>query len=235
MNEVITVNGDSSAARLMEVQRRIAAACGRCGRDPETVQLLAVSKTVAPEAVRALYDCGQRIFGESRIQEAVQKIPLCPGDIQWHMIGHLQTNKVAAAVRGFSVFHSLDSLRVIQALGSAAEIAGSRVQAYLQVNVSGESAKYGMAPADLPEALEVLSEIYSIEVAGLMTIPPFAPDPEAARPHFRALRELRDRTEAACNCSLPGLSMGMTHDLEVAVEEGATCVRVGSALFGERR
>lgn len=235
MNDADSVSEDSSAARLADVKKRISAACGRCGRDPGDVQLLAVSKTVKPEAVRDLYDCGQRLFGESRIQEAMQKIQMCPGDIEWHMIGHLQTNKVPLAVRYFSFFHSLDSLRVISALGEAAEKAGSRIKAYLQLNVSGESSKYGMQPADLPEALELLSGIYSIEVAGLMTIPPFTPDAEAARPHFRALRELRDRTEAACNCSLPGLSMGMTHDLEVAVEEGATCVRVGSALFGERR
>lgn len=223
----------SLADNLAAVRARIAAACARAGRAPEAVRLLAVSKTYGPEAVREAAAAGQRLFGENRVQEAAAKIPECPGNLEWHLVGHLQGNKAAAAARLFDWVHSVDSAKLLEALDRHAGEAGRILQVLVQVNVSGERSKSGLAPAAAADAVAAGDALRNVQVRGLMTIPPLTEDPEAARPHFRRLRELRDAW-AAAGRDLPELSMGMTHDLEVAVEEGATFVRVGTGVFGAR-
>lgn len=220
--------------RLAKVRDRIRAACEWCGRNPEDVRLLAVSKTQPPEQVEAAAAAGQAVFGENRVQEAAAKIPRCPGHLEWHLVGHLQSNKVNAAVRLFSTIHSVDSIERLGQLNRACENAGRDMQVFLQLNVSGEASKFGMPPDTLAPALEAATGLVRLEVAGLMTIPPLSEDPERARGFFRALREARDQARDATGFALPELSMGMSHDLEVAVEEGATWVRVGSDIFGAR-
>ena len=219
---------------LAAVRRRMAAACARAGRGVDAVKLLAVSKTYGPEAVRAAAEAGQRMFGENRVQEAAAKIPECPGNVQWHLIGHLQGNKAAVAARLFDWVHSVDSVKLLEALDRHAGEAGRRLNVLVQVNVSGECAKSGLAPGGVREVLERANTLAHMQVCGLMTIPPLAEDPEKARPCFRELRERRDEWAAATGVELGELSMGMTHDLEVAIEEGATIVRVGTGIFGAR-
>lgn len=221
-------------ANLDAVHRRIAAACARCGRDPADVRLLAVSKTYSPSAVREAAACGQRLFGENRVQEAAVKVPACPGTLEWHLIGHLQSNKAAAAARLFDWVHSVDSPKILRLLDAHAAAAGKRLSVLLEVNVSGELSKSGAAPDAVPELLEMASSLECTEIRGLMTVPPIAENPEDARPHFRRLRELRDAWTEAYGVTLGELSMGMTHDMEVAIEEGATFVRVGTGIFGAR-
>ncbi|HSR87511.1 MAG TPA: YggS family pyridoxal phosphate-dependent enzyme, partial [Pontiella sp.] len=191
----------------------------------------AVSKTKPPEAIREGADCGLRLFGENKVQEAQAKIPLCPSGLEWHLIGHLQSNKAKVAANLFQMIHSVDSLKLLQALDAHAE---TTLPVLLQVNVSGEKSKSGMAPGEVAGAVEAANQMRKIEVHGLMTIPPFSIDPERARVHFAALRELRDRLQAETGTPLPELSMGMSHDLEVAIEEGSTWVRIGTDLFGSR-
>ena len=222
------------AENLETVRGRIAAACARAGRAPESVRLLAVSKTYGPDAVRAAAAAGQRLFGENRVQEAAAKIPECPGNLEWHLIGHLQSNKAALAARLFDWVHSVDSAKLLEALDRHAADAGRTLRALVQVNVSGERAKSGLAPAAVPDVLALADRLRNVRIVGLMTIPPLAEDPETARPFFRKLRELRDGWAAATGFDLAELSMGMTHDLEVAIEEGATFVRVGTGIFGAR-
>jgi pyridoxal phosphate enzyme (YggS family) len=222
------------AERVEQVRQRIRDACGRAGREPDSVQLVAVTKKVPPAVVREAAECGLTVFGENRVQEARQKIPLCPSGLEWHMIGHLQRNKAAEAARYFSMVHSVDSVRLLEALNSACDRQGVVMPVCLEVNVSGEGSKYGLQPGETAAALEQAGGCMSLDVVGLMTIPPFDPEPETARPFFRQLRELRDRLRAETGWELPELSMGMTNDFEVAIEEGATRVRVGSALFGSR-
>jgi hypothetical protein len=225
---------DSIAENLERVRARIAAACVRAGRAPEAVRLLAVSKTFGPEAVRAAAAAGQRLFGENRVQEAAAKIPECPGHLEWHLVGHLQGNKAAAAARLFDWVHSVDSVRRLEALDRHAGEAGRALQVLVQVNVSGERSKSGLAPETVPEVLALADRLRNVTIAGLMTIPPLAEDPEKSRPYFRKLRELRDQWAAGLGPGWVELSMGMTHDLEVAIEEGATFVRVGTGIFGVR-
>ena len=225
---------DDVAENLEAVRSRIAAACARAGRAPESVRLLAVSKTYGPEAVRAAAAAGQRLFGENRVQEAAAKIPECPGHLEWHLIGHLQGNKAALAARLFDWVHAVDSAKLLEALDRHAADAGRTLRALVQVNVSGERSKSGLAPETGAEVLALVPRLRNVQVCGLMTIPPLAADPETARPHFRKLRELRDAWAAATGLDLPELSMGMTHDLEVAIAEGATIVRVGTGIFGAR-
>ncbi|MBM4143310.1 MAG: YggS family pyridoxal phosphate-dependent enzyme [Lentisphaerae bacterium] len=222
------------AARLERARARVAAACRRAGRDPAEVAIVAVAKNFGPQDVAVAAACGQTRIGESKVQEARQKIPLCPGGVEWHMVGHLQTNKARDAARLFGMIHSVDSERLLRALDAACGEAGVRMPVCLQVNVSGESSKFGLPPEDGPSALEACAGLACVEVVGLMTIPPFSRDAEEARPHFRRLRELRDRWRAAAGGELAHLSMGMSDDFEVAVEEGATLVRLGTALFGAR-
>jgi len=214
------------AQNLEQIQGRLAAAAQRVGRDPADITLIAVSKTVAPDQVAEALAAGIHIFGESKVQEARAKIPLVSGRARWQMIGHLQSNKAREAVELFELIHSVDSVKLAGALDRCAAEAGKTQPVLLEVNVSGEGSKYGIAPPALPAVLAEIQQLARVEVRGLMTIPPAGKE---ARPFFRQLRELRDAA------GLRELSMGMSHDFEIAIEEGATMVRVGTALFGERQ
>jgi pyridoxal phosphate enzyme (YggS family) len=222
------------AENLNSIQQRIAAACARAGRDAASVRLLAVSKTHPPESIRALVECGQLLFGENKIQEAKAKIPMCPGKARWQFIGHLQSNKVRDAVELFEMIQGVDSLSIAKEISKRAEQAAKTMPILLEVNVAGEASKFGYAPERLLAELNELNALPRIEIHGLMAIPPYAPVAEKARPYFKKLREIKERAEAVLGAPLPELSMGMSGDFEVAIEEGATLVRVGTALFGER-
>jgi len=230
----------SVVGNLAAVRERIAAAARRAGRRPEEIALMAVSKTFPPTVIREAYEAGQRLFGENRVQEFSDKAPALRDltDAEWHMIGHLQSNKAAKAAELFSAVDSVDSLRLAEKLNAAAQRANKRLPVLIEINVGSEAAKSGAAP-DSPELKQLLSAAPSLEALqfrGLMTIPPFTEDPQQARPYFRRLRELRDQLSASRfpGISLDVLSMGMSHDFEVAIEEGSTCMRVGTAIFGER-
>jgi pyridoxal phosphate enzyme (YggS family) len=201
----------------------------RGGRKPDAARLVGVSKTVGADKVREAYEAGLRVFGESKVQEAKAKTEeLADLDIEWHLIGHLQKNKTKAAVQLFEVIHSMDSLELLKAIDRHAGAEGKVQRVFLQVNVSGEESKYGMAESELASVAGEAAGLGNVKVEGLMTIPPFSDDPEAARTYFRRLYELNK------TYGYPELSMGMTGDFEVAIEEGATLVRVGTAIFGER-
>jgi len=229
-----TFLGMDLSGNLHHVQERMAAACGRAGRDPGSVKLLAVTKTQPPEVVRQAAELGLALFGENKVQEAKAKIPLCPSRLRWHMIGHLQTNKCRDAVELFEMIQGVDSLHVAQELNKRAEQAARRMPILLEVNIVGEGSKFGYKPDQLLSELETLNSLPRLEIHGLMTIPPWTPLPERVRPAFRRLRELKTDCEQVLGAPLPELSMGMTGDFEVAIEEGATMVRIGTALFGER-
>lgn len=224
---------DGIRERLAVVRRRLEAAAGRSGRAASSVTLVAVSKTMPVEAIREAVAAGATILGENRVQEARDKIAALAGAAQWHLVGHLQTNKAKLAVGLFDRIHSLDSIRLAQELDRHAGEAGRRLRCLIQVNVGGEAQKNGAPEEEVRPLLETASRLPHIAVEGLMAIPPFLSDPEAVRPFFRRLRVLRDEL-AREGFSLPDLSMGMTHDFEVAIEEGATLVRVGTAIFGPR-
>ncbi len=225
---------DSLAERLNAVQERIQAACARSGRRPEDVTLLAVSKNHPAETVAAAVELGLTVFGESKVQEARAKIPLCPARARWHLIGHLQSNKARDAVALFETIESIDSLSLAQEIDRHAAKQARNPKVYLEVNVAGESSKFGWNPDRLQAELAEVNRLPRLEIHGLMTIAPYSTDPEKARPVFRRLRELRDRCSEILGAPLPVLSMGMSGDLEVAIEEGSTIVRVGTALFGPR-
>lgn len=225
---------DRIAARLEEVRARLADAARRSGRKPEDVELLAVSKTFPPETIRLAVEAGQRLFGESRVQECQKKIPLLPGNLEWHFIGHLQSNKIRKILPLCGTFHSLDSLELARDMERVANEEGFHPEAYLQVNVANDGRKFGFTVDGVEAALEELLTLRRVRVVGLMTIPPLVPSAEMNRRHFAALRELRDRLEVRSGTPLPGLSMGMSGDFPIAVEEGATIVRVGSTIFGNR-
>lgn len=222
------------ARNLEQVQTRIASALAKSGRMAEDVQLIAVSKKQDAEKVRAVFDAGQALFGESRVQEARVKIPLLPSALRWHFIGHLQKNKVRHALPLFELFHSIHSLALAQDVERIADEEGLRPRVLLEVNVAGEGSKFGFAPAKLREEMEQLLSLGRLNIEGLMTIPPLGPEAEASRRYFVILRELRDALEREFALKLPELSMGMSNDYEVAIEEGATFVRVGTAIFGSR-
>jgi pyridoxal phosphate enzyme (YggS family) len=213
---------------------RIEAACARVGRNPAEVLLLPVSKGQPPEAVEAAAALGLQVFGENKVQEAKAKIPLCSSRLQWHMIGHLQSNKCRDAVHLFHTIESVDSLSLATELNKWADKLGKRIPILLEVNVAGEATKFGFKPAEALSQISQIKVLPRLEIQGLMTIAPYTPLPEKARPHFARLRELRDQCSAALGAPLPHLSMGMTGDFEVAIEEGATIVRIGTALFGAR-
>ena len=221
-------------ANLESIRQRIRAACARVGRDPASVTLLAVSKTHPPESVKAAVEAGQLLFGENKIQEAKAKIPNCPGKTRWHFIGHLQSNKCRDAVELFELIQSVDSLALAQEINKRAEAAARTMPILLEVNVAGEASKFGYPPEQMLAELPAINALPRLEVHGLMAIPPFTPVLEKARPYFQTLRELKERAETVLGAPLPHLSMGMSGDFEVAIEEGATIVRVGTALFGER-
>jgi pyridoxal phosphate enzyme (YggS family) len=219
---------------LTRIRSRIDQACERSGRQLDSVRLMAVSKNQPPERVAEAALAGLTLFGENRIQDAKVKIPLCPGQLEWHFIGHLQSNKSRDAVSLFQVVQGVDSLALAEELQKQALKQARSLPILLEVNVAGESSKFGWNPDRLLAELPQLNALNRLEVHGLMTIAPYAVDPEQVRPIFRRLRELRDRCTDLLGAPLPVLSMGMSGDLEVAIEEGATLVRVGTALFGER-
>jgi len=212
----------------------MAAACERAGRDPGSVTLLAVTKGQPPEVVREAAQAGLTLFGENKVQEGKAKIPLCPGNLRWHMIGHLQTNKCRDAVDLFQMVQSVDSLHLAEELNKRAEQAARTLPVLLEVNIVGEASKFGYKPEALLAEFERINALPRLEIHGLMTVPPWSPVAERSRPMFRRLRELKEQCEQLLGAPLPHLSIGMTGDFEVAIEEGATIVRVGTALFGER-
>jgi pyridoxal phosphate enzyme (YggS family) len=229
------------ADNLSAIHERMARAARRAGRSPEDVRLMAVTKTAPAERIVEAYEAGQRLFGENRVQEFADKYAAVRGlqGADFHMIGHLQSNKAAKAAELFHAVDSLDSVKLADRLNAAAERLGKRLEVLIEINIGGEQVKSGVTP-DSKELERILTAAPSwshLRIQGLMTVPPLTDDPERARPYFRALRELRNRVAAR---SLPGaqmglLSMGMSHDFEVAIEEGSTCVRIGTAIFGERR
>jgi pyridoxal phosphate enzyme (YggS family) len=224
----------SVTENLRTVRDTVAAAAARAGRRAEEIEIVAVSKTHPPETVRAATEAGQTLFGESRVQEAAAKIPLLPGRLRWHFIGHLQSNKVRAALPLFDLFHSIDSLALAKEMQRIAQGVGVFSSVLLEVNVAGEGTKFGFKPDELRTAMEELLALDRLQIGGLMAMAPFHPDAEHSRPFFVRLRELRDALTQEFGAGLPQLSMGMSGDYGVAVEEGATLVRVGSAIFGER-
>jgi pyridoxal phosphate enzyme (YggS family) len=223
--------------RLTEIRDRMAAAARSAGRDPASVRLIAVSKTFPIDAVREAYQAGQRDFGENRVQEALQKISSSADLlIRWHLLGHLQTNKARKAGPAFAVIQSVDSVDLLEKLDRAAEESGQSPELLIQVDLAGETTKFGVAPTEVPRLFEAAAAARAARVTGLMTLPPVPATPEDARPFCRRLRDLRDEWLAA---GVPApmlleLSMGMSGDFEVAIQEGATMVRVGSAIFGSR-
>jgi pyridoxal phosphate enzyme (YggS family) len=216
------------------VRAQIAAAGKKSGRSPEQIELVAISKTHEAEKVRAAFDAGQQLFGESRVQEARAKIPLLPSAAHWHFVGRLQRNKIRHALPLFELFHSVDSLDLARDMNRIADEEGLHPRVLLEVNVAGEGSKIGFGPDMLRAEMEALLELPRLTIEGLMTIPPLAPEAEASRRYFVALRKLRDQFTAQFHLELPQLSMGMSGDFLIAIEEGATLVRVGTAIFGKR-
>jgi PLP dependent protein len=221
------------AERLAEIRQEMAAAAVAAGRPPESVQLCAVSKTFPPELIREAMTAGQTVFGESRAQEAILKIPQLP-PARWHFIGHLQSNKIRKVLPLCELIHSVDSADCARDISRIAAELGLRRRVLLQVNVAGDDAKFGFSADEVTAALPGLLLLPGIEIAGLMTIPPLSDAAAASRPHFAALRQLRDRLQADTGAILPELSMGMSGDFHEAIAEGATIVRVGTAIFGGR-
>jgi len=219
---------------LSWVRERIEHAAAKVGRDPQGIKLVAVTKTATVPRIREAMAAGVMIFGENYVQEARTKIEeIGKSGIQWHFIGHLQSNKAAYAVRLFDLIHAVDSVTLARELNKRAAASGRIIECLIEVNLSQEASKFGISKERTPELAHELKDLKNISLQGLMTMPPYADDPEAARPYFIALRELREEI-ARSGIPLPELSMGMSSDFEVAIEEGATIVRVGRAIFGER-
>src|SRR5438874_4747999 len=226
----------SIAENVARVRDRIAATARRAGRNPMEIALMAVTKTHPPERIREAYAAGLRLFGENRVQEFARLRDLEAAE--WHMIGHLQSNKAASAAELFSAIDSVDSLKLAEKLNASAQKLAKKLAVLIEINVGGEGAKSGVAPGsrELEAILQAAPSLTNLQFRGVMTIPPFTENPEGARPYFRQLHALRDEIAAQ---KLPAirmdvLSMGMSHDFEVAIEEGSTCVRIGTAIFGER-
>ena len=226
---------ESLPDNLTSIQQRIRAACSRAGREVATVMLLAVSKTHPPATIEAAVNCGLLHFGENKVQEAKAKIPLCPGKARWQFIGHLQSNKIRDAVELFEMIQTVDSLSMAQEIAKRAEQAAKTMPILLEVNVAGEASKFGYEPKLMLAEIAAINRLQRLEIRGLMAIPPFSPLPEQSRPYFQRLRGLKTEAENILGFPLPQLSMGMSGDFEVAIEEGATIIRIGTALFGERR
>ncbi len=229
------------ADNLGLVRERIAAAARRAGREPGEITLMAVSKTFSAAQIREAYDTGLRVFGENRVQEFAGKVEAVRelSGAEWHLIGHLQSNKAAKAAELFGAVDSVDSVGLAERLNAAAEKVGKTLPVLIEINVGGEEAKSGVAPGseELEQLLLAAAQWKNLAVRGLMTVPPYTDDPEGARPFFRRLRAIREEIAARHwpGIAMDVLSMGMSHDFEVAIEEGSTCVRVGTAIFGERR
>ena len=230
----------SVAENIARIQEQIQSVAKRTGRSASEVTLMAVSKTFAPQSIREAYAAGMRVFGENRVQEFAGKAETLDDlvDAEWHMIGHLQTNKAAKAAELFHAVDSVDSLRLARKLDEAAAQIGKKLPILIELNVGGEAAKTGMDPgsSELEQLLSTASQLEHFAIRGLMTVPPFTDDPQQARPFFRKLREFRDQIakRRLAAVSMDVLSMGMSHDFEVAIEEGSTCVRVGTGIFGAR-
>jgi pyridoxal phosphate enzyme (YggS family) len=227
----------SIAARLSEIRARVADAAARANRSPSDILLIAVSKTFPIDAVRAAFEAGQQDFGENRVQELLQKMEAAPDlPVRWHLIGHLQSNKARKAAERVSTIHSVDSVDLLRRIDTAAAAASQQPRVLVQVDLAGETTKFGALPADLPSIFVQGQECTAARLVGLMLLPPLSENPEDARSWFRRLREERDRLAASGipTAMLSELSMGMSHDFEVAIEEGATMIRVGTAIFGER-
>jgi pyridoxal phosphate enzyme (YggS family) len=222
------------AANLEAIRQRIKTACDRSDREPNSITLLAVSKTHPPETISAAASHGLIFFGENKVQEAKAKIPLCSGKLRWHFIGHLQSNKCRDAVQLFQMIESVDSLSLAREINKRADEAAKTMPVLLEVNLAGEASKFGYKPEQLLAGLKEINYLPRIEIHGLMTVPPWSPDAENSRLHFRRLRELKLECERILGAPLPHLSMGMSGDFEVAIEEGATIIRIGTALFGPR-
>ena len=228
------------AENIAQVRERIAAAARRASRDPDAIMLMAVSKTVPAERIREAYGAGIRVFGENRVQEFGEKAKALQGlpGAAWHMIGHLQTNKAARAAELFSAVDSLDSLKLAEKLNAAARILNKKIPLLIEINIAAEITKSGVAgdSSELDRILLAAPQLVNLEFCGLMAVPPFAEDPEQARPFFRRLRALRDQiaSRKLPRIRMDVLSIGMSHDFEIAIEEGSTCVRVGTAIFGKR-
>jgi pyridoxal phosphate enzyme (YggS family) len=219
--------------RLAAINQRIAAACQRAGRDFFDVTLVAVSKTVEPGLIRQAIEAGVRVLGENRVQEAATKMPelaaiVTEHKVEWHLIGHLQSNKARRAVELFSTIQSVDSFKLAERLDNIAGELGRKLPVFVEVNLGGEQSKAGATPDEVLPLCEQVAKLANLELKGLMAVPPFFDDAEQARPYFRRLRTLRDQAQ------LKELSMGMSNDFEIAIEEGATLVRIGTALFGAR-
>jgi pyridoxal phosphate enzyme (YggS family) len=222
------------AENLNRVREQIAQSAAKAGRATDDIELVAITKTHDAERVREAVDAGQQLFGESRVQEARAKIPELPSVLRWHFVGHLQKNKIRHALPLFEFFHSVDSLALGQEMNRIANEEGMHPRVLLEVNVAGEGSKFGFKPETVRAEMESLLALPRLSIEGLMIIPPLAEEAEASRTFFAQLRELRDSLEKEFDLKLPQLSMGMTNDFMVAVEEGATLVRVGTAIFGER-
>jgi pyridoxal phosphate enzyme (YggS family) len=225
---------DSIAENLERVREQIAHAAAKAGRGIDDIGLVAITKTHPAEKVREAIEGGQTLFGESRVQEARVKIPELPSNVRWHFVGHLQKNKIRHALPLFELFHGVDSLALAQEMNRIAADEGTHPRVLLEVNVAGEGSKFGFSPAKLREEMEDLLALQRLSMLGLMIVPPLSDNAEASRRYFVQLRELRDRIQAESHVDLPQLSMGMTQDFPIAVEEGATLVRVGTGIFGER-
>src|SRR5215471_10490073 len=224
----------SIAENLGRVREQIASAAAKSGRSADDIELVAITKTHPADKVREAIQAGQTLFGESRVQEARTKIPELPSNSRWHFVGHLQKNKIRHALSLFEMIHSVDSLALAQDIDRIAEEGGLHPRVLLEVNVAGEGSKFGFALGQLRDQMEALLALSRLSILGLMTIPPLAKEPEASRKYFVQLRELHDRLQTEFRVDLTQLSMGMTQDFAIAVEEGATLVRVGTAIFGER-
>jgi pyridoxal phosphate enzyme (YggS family) len=222
------------AENLEFIRQRIAAAAERNGRSAKEVKLVAVSKTYPPEVVHEAVEAGQQCFGENRVQDALPKIDALPPDLEWHLIGHLQTNKVRKVIGRFALFHGVDNTALALQMNRIAGEFGVTASILLEVNVSGEESKFGFTPSALQAALEELLPLPHLRVEGLMTMAPYSENPDCARPVFEGLRKLRDALSVASGHPLKELSMGMSGDFEQGIEEGATIVRIGSAIFGTR-
>jgi len=224
----------SISENLERVREQIAQAAAKASRAVDEIELVAISKTHDAEKVREVVEAGQSLFGESRVQEARIKIPELPSSLRWHFVGHLQKNKIRHALPLFEMIHSVNSLELAQDINRIAEEEGLHPRVLLEVNVAGEGSKFGFQPDTLREQMESLLALPRLSILGLMTIPPLAEDAEASRKFFVKLRDLRDQLQKEFHVDLAQLSMGMTNDFPIAVEEGATLVRVGTAIFGER-
>ena len=219
---------------LINIHSRMQDAAHRVGRQVLDVRLVAVSKTYPPAVIQEAWNAGQHVFGENRVQDALPKIAELPAKAEWHFIGHLQSNKIRKALPAFTLIHGVDNLELAQQINRIAGEMGLTANILLEINVSGEATKFGFSPADLRENLEGLLCLPNIRINGLMTMAPYSEDPETARPVFSKLRILRDELAAKTGQALRELSMGMSGDFEVGIEEGATIVRIGSSIFGHR-